>query len=133
MERQQLGGGLGGGLGWNKVVPNASEGVVAVVGVGPGLGAAIARRFARERYIVAILARDLDKLMKLAEEIVEKENEAQVCAIRIDCSDPKSVKEAFEAVNSLGSVRSWFTIQTPLSHGHLPNLLTSLQSLSKDQ
>lgn len=59
MERQQLGGGLGGGLGWNKVVPNASEGVVAVVGVGPGLGAAIARRFARERYIVAILARDL--------------------------------------------------------------------------
>lgn len=45
-----------------------------------------------------------DKLMKLAEEIVEKENEAQVCAIRIDCSDPKSVKEAFEAVNSLGSV-----------------------------
>ncbi|XP_024365403.1 uncharacterized protein [Physcomitrium patens] len=104
MERQQLGGGLGGGLGWNKVVPNASEGVVAVVGVGPGLGAAIARRFARERYIVAILARDLDKLMKLAEEIVEKENEAQVCAIRIDCSDPKSVKEAFEAVNSLGSV-----------------------------
>jgi NAD(P)-dependent dehydrogenase (short-subunit alcohol dehydrogenase family) len=52
-----LGGGLGGG--WSKVAPTASEGVVAVVGVGPGLGAAIARRFARERYIVAILSRDL--------------------------------------------------------------------------
>lgn len=64
-ERQQLGGGLGGGGGWSKVVPTASEGVVAVVGVGPGLGAAIARRFARERYIVAILARDLGSHLPL--------------------------------------------------------------------
>lgn len=62
-----------------------------------------------------------DKLMKLAEEIVEKENEAQVCAIRIDCSDPKSVKEAFEAVNSLGSVEVLvrfiqFSLQLVLCH-----------------
>lgn len=105
-ERLQLGGGMGLGGGWSKVVPAAVEGVVAVVGVGPGLGAAIARRFACERYIVAILSRDLDKLMKLAEEIVEKEKEAQVCAIRIDCADPKSIKEAFEAVNSLGAVEA---------------------------
>jgi hypothetical protein len=54
-----------------------------------------------------------DKLMKLAEEIVEKENEAQVCAIRIDCSDPKSIKEAFEAVNSLGAVEALVCFSLP--------------------
>ena len=54
-----------------------------------------------------------DKLMKLAEEIVEKENQAQVCAIRIDCSDPKSIKEAFEAVNSLGAVEALVCLFLP--------------------
>ncbi|CAN5959249.1 unnamed protein product [Sphagnum jensenii] len=81
-------------------------GVAVVVGVGPGLGLSIARRFAREKYTVAILSRDLEKLTKMAEDIVEKEKSGQVCAIRIDCADPKSVKEAFEAVNSLGPVEA---------------------------
>ncbi|CAK9864448.1 unnamed protein product [Sphagnum jensenii] len=81
-------------------------GVAVVVGVGPGLGLSIARRFAREKYTVAILSRDLEKLTKMAEDIVEKEKSGQVCAIRIDCADSKSVKEAFEAVNSLGPVEA---------------------------
>ncbi len=42
----------------------------------------------------------------MAEDIVEKEKSGQVCAIRIDCADSKSVKEAFEAVNSLGPVEA---------------------------
>lgn len=42
--------------------------------------------------------------MKYAEQLVEKEASAQVAAIRIDCSDAKSIKDAFEAVNSLGTV-----------------------------
>lgn len=37
----------------------AMVGVAAVVGVGPGLGAAVARRFASEGYVVAMMARDL--------------------------------------------------------------------------
>ncbi|CAM6030631.1 unnamed protein product [Sphagnum balticum] len=81
-------------------------GVAVVVGVGPGLGLSIARRFARENYTVALLSRDLEKLTKMAEDIVEKEKSGQVCAIRIDCADSKSVKEAFEAVNSLGPVEA---------------------------
>jgi NADP-dependent 3-hydroxy acid dehydrogenase YdfG len=47
-----------------------------------------------------------EKLTKMAEDIVEKEKSGQVCAIRIDCGDSKSVKEAFEAVNSLGPVEA---------------------------
>jgi NAD(P)-dependent dehydrogenase (short-subunit alcohol dehydrogenase family) len=42
--------------------------VCAVIGVGPGLGAALARRFAQE-YTVALIARGEDKLDALAKEI----------------------------------------------------------------
>ena len=43
--------------------------VGAVVGVGPGNGAAIARRFAEAGYKVALLARTLDFTSALAEEL----------------------------------------------------------------
>lgn len=81
----------------------ASRGIAAVVGVGPRLGCSIARKFAHEGYTVAILARDLARLSRLAEEIARKEK-AQVFAIRIDCADTRSVSEAFEGVLSLGFV-----------------------------
>ena len=42
--------------------------VAVVVGVGPGLGAALARRFA-QKYAVAIIARKADYLRSLAGEI----------------------------------------------------------------
>ncbi|CAL9114022.1 unnamed protein product [Musa textilis] len=102
------------------------RGIAAIVGVGPRLGRSVARKFAHEGYSVAILARDLGKrafllsstrpcaspsasslaagkLSWLADEIA-REAKAQVFAIRIDCADPKSVREAFEGVLSLGSV-----------------------------
>jgi len=43
--------------------------VALVTGVGPGTGAAIARRFARGGYAVAMLARNLDRLDSLEREI----------------------------------------------------------------
>jgi NAD(P)-dependent dehydrogenase (short-subunit alcohol dehydrogenase family) len=43
--------------------------VVVVTGVGPGTGAAIARRFARGGYAVAMLARNRDRLRALEREI----------------------------------------------------------------
>ncbi|WOK96215.1 hypothetical protein Cni_G04922 [Canna indica] len=79
------------------------RGIAAVVGVGPKLGRSIARKFAHEGYTVAILARDLAKLSRFADEIA-REAKAQVFAIRIDCADSKSVREAFEGVLSLGFV-----------------------------
>lgn len=40
---------------------NSSRGIAAVVGVGPRLGSAVARKFASEGYTIAILSRDLGK------------------------------------------------------------------------
>ncbi|KAK8649609.1 hypothetical protein V6N13_139277 [Hibiscus sabdariffa] len=60
-----------------------ARGVAATVGVGPKLGRSIAHKFAHERYIVAILARDLGRLSRFADEIA---------------------REAFEGVLSLGFV-----------------------------
>ncbi|KAK8685882.1 hypothetical protein V6N13_124914 [Hibiscus sabdariffa] len=82
---------------------SSSKGIAAIVGVGPKLGRSIARKFAHEGYTVAILARDLGRLSRFADEIA-REEKAQVFAIRIDCSDSTSVREAFEGVLSLGFV-----------------------------
>ncbi|KAL5221621.1 hypothetical protein ABZP36_026334 [Zizania latifolia] len=82
---------------------NSSRGIAAVVGVGPRLGSAVARKFASEGYTVAMLSRDLEKLSQLAEEIAQ-EAKAQVFALRVDCADARSVREAFEGVLSLGPV-----------------------------
>jgi NAD(P)-dependent dehydrogenase (short-subunit alcohol dehydrogenase family) len=43
--------------------------VVVVTGVGPGTGAAIARRFAQGGYAVAMLARNRERLAQLEREI----------------------------------------------------------------
>ncbi|XP_030973839.1 uncharacterized protein LOC115993977 [Quercus lobata] len=81
----------------------SNKGIAAIVGVGPKLGRSIARKFAHEGYTVAILARDLGRLSLFADEIA-REEKAQVFAIRIDCSESRSVREAFEGVLSLGFV-----------------------------
>ncbi|KAB2057931.1 hypothetical protein ES319_A11G201400v1 [Gossypium barbadense] len=85
------------------VSSTSAKGIAAIVGVGPKLGRSIARKFAHEGYTVAILARDLGRLSRFADEIA-REEKAQVFAIRIDCSDSRSVREAFEGVLSLGFV-----------------------------
>lgn len=46
---------------------------------------------------------DAGRLSRFADEIA-REEKAQVFAIRIDCSDSRSVREAFEGVLSLGFV-----------------------------
>ncbi|KAI3862942.1 hypothetical protein MKW92_050691 [Papaver armeniacum] len=95
----------------NMASTQSNRGIAAVVGVGPKLGLSIARKFAREGYTVAILARDLGRLSRFAEEIA-REEKAQVFAIRIDCSDSRSVREAFESVLSLGFVEKSLAVST---------------------
>src|SRR5690242_19244072 len=68
-----------------------AEGSVLVAGVGPGLGIAVARRFAREGYRVAMLARSRERLDALAAQAPER-----LVAIPCDVTDPAGVSAAFE-------------------------------------
>ena len=73
--------------------------VCAVVGVGPGNGAAIARRFAAEGYAVALMARSAELTRQLAAELPDAR--AYAC----DVGDAASVAAAFASVRAeLGEV-----------------------------
>jgi NAD(P)-dependent dehydrogenase (short-subunit alcohol dehydrogenase family) len=69
--------------------------VAVVTGVGPGLGAALARRFAAT-YAVAILARKPDYLKALATEI--RQSGATVLDLSCDVTDRNQLTEAFHAI-----------------------------------
>ena len=73
----------------------------AVLGVGPGLGAAVARRFAREGFAVALMARREESVSGVREEIVGAGGTA--LPVSTDATDPASVAAAFAEVrNNLG-------------------------------
>lgn len=77
--------------------------VAAVVGVGPGLGAAIAQRFASEGFAVALMARTPEKLASIQADITNTGATAE--SFPTDATDPDSVKAAFAQVQSkLGNV-----------------------------
>ncbi len=66
--------------------------VCAIVGVGPGNGAAFARRFATEGYAVAFLARSAD----LSRELASKLPDAR--AYECDASEPSSIEGTFAKI-----------------------------------
>jgi NAD(P)-dependent dehydrogenase (short-subunit alcohol dehydrogenase family) len=74
--------------------------VCVVVGVGPGNGAAIARRFAAEGYATALLARRADLVDDLARELGPPAR-----AYRCDAADPASLAATFGSIEAeLGPV-----------------------------
>ncbi|MFE4965702.1 SDR family NAD(P)-dependent oxidoreductase [Streptomyces sp. NPDC056660] len=76
---------------------------VAIVGAGPGLGAAAARRFGREGYGVALIARDGERLDGIAEELSGLGVDARGFAA--DVRDPLALTAALErAAEELGTV-----------------------------
>jgi NAD(P)-dependent dehydrogenase (short-subunit alcohol dehydrogenase family) len=79
-----------------------SKPVAVVIGAGPGLGASLARRFARE-YAVAIAARGADYLRKLASEIRQEGGEA--LEVQADAGERAQVAAAFKSIRErLGEV-----------------------------
>ena len=70
----------------------------AVLGVGPGLGAAVARRFAREGFAVALMARREESVAGVREEIESAGGTA--LAVSADATDPASVAVAFDRVRA---------------------------------
>src|SRR5450432_2661803 len=74
---------------------NSKRPVAVVVGVGPGLGSAVARRFAAE-YTVALVARNADYLAKVAAEIVAAGRSAH--PVPANTAEESAIATAFETI-----------------------------------
>ena len=70
--------------------------VAAILGVGPGLGTAVARRFAREGFAVALMARS-EASVAGARKGIEGDG-GTALPVLVDAMDPASVEEAFGRV-----------------------------------
>jgi len=84
-------------------VPIFIPDVSVIAGVGPGLGASLARKFAKEGCRLAVLARSSDFLESLSEEIRRRGTE--ILAIPTDIGEADQVAAAFERIrDELGPV-----------------------------
>jgi NADP-dependent 3-hydroxy acid dehydrogenase YdfG len=87
--------------------------VIAIIGAGPGLGAAVARRFGREGFSVALISRDRAKLDEIAASLQERGVTAGVYPANV--LDPASIEAALaQAAAELGPV-------TVLQYSPLPS------------
>jgi short-subunit dehydrogenase len=70
----------------------AGQKVCVITGVGPGTGSALARRFTKGGYRVALIARNEGRLRDLEAELDGSKG------YRCDVSDPKQIESAIEAI-----------------------------------
>jgi NAD(P)-dependent dehydrogenase (short-subunit alcohol dehydrogenase family) len=75
-----------------------SRSCTAIVGVGPGLGAALAERFAREGHAVAVLARSAGARESVVQDILAGGGKAR--GFDCDAGKPESVAAAFAQVRA---------------------------------
>lgn len=79
--------------------------VIAVVGAGPGIGEAVARRFVAEGFVTALLARTEDKLQNMVNGIEADFGRGSARYFITDLRNEASVISSFEAIRSeLGQV-----------------------------
>ena len=77
---------------------------VVIVGVGPGLGTSLARRFAKSGFSISLVARNREKLLSLVSEI--ESNGTNAIALRADATSESAVKRLFARTEKeLGPVR----------------------------
>lgn len=77
--------------------------VIAIIGAGPGLGAAVARRFGREGFLIALISRDQAKLDTMAAELTAAGFTASGFAA--DVREPASLEAALvQAAATLGPI-----------------------------
>jgi NAD(P)-dependent dehydrogenase (short-subunit alcohol dehydrogenase family) len=77
----------------------AENDVVVVVAAGPGLGLAVARRFARAGATIGLIARSTDRLGDLVETL--RREGATVGAAASDVADPVALRQAFGTLRDL--------------------------------
>jgi NAD(P)-dependent dehydrogenase (short-subunit alcohol dehydrogenase family) len=76
---------------------------IAIVGAGPGLGAAVARRFGAEGFAIGLISRNQDRADGLAARLVGEGFQAQGFAA--DVRDPSALARALESVaETLGPI-----------------------------
>ena len=87
--------------------------VIAIIGAGPGLGGAVARRFGREGFSVALISRNREKLDGMVAELAEADVTA--AAFTADVRVPAELEEALaRAAAELGPI-------TALQYSPLPS------------
>ncbi|KAJ9602462.1 hypothetical protein H2200_013005 [Cladophialophora chaetospira] len=83
----------------------AKKPVIALVGAGPGIGEAVARRFVAEGFFVALLARTEDKLQTMAQGIEADHGKGSAKYYITDLRQESSVLASFEQIRAdLGAV-----------------------------
>ncbi|MFD4567520.1 SDR family NAD(P)-dependent oxidoreductase [Streptomyces sp. NPDC058467] len=79
-----------------------TKGSALIIGVGPGLGLALAEAFARDGHPVALFGRDAARLAKYASELTAEGRTAR--AYSVDAADPEGLEAALtRAADEVGS------------------------------
>ncbi|MEU6655658.1 SDR family NAD(P)-dependent oxidoreductase, partial [Streptomyces sp. NPDC046900] len=71
---------------------------LAIIGAGPGLGAAVARRFGREGFDVALISRSQEHLDALVDEL--SQDGVHACGFAADVRDHQALTAALDAATS---------------------------------
>jgi NADP-dependent 3-hydroxy acid dehydrogenase YdfG len=101
---------------------------LAIIGAGPGLGAAVARRFGREGFSIALISRNQQRLDTLATSLRAEGLDAQGFAA--DVRDPAALTRALElATQQLGPVEVLQYSPLPDKHFMRPVLETTAADL----
>ena len=98
---------------------------IAVFGAGPGLGQAIAHRYAREGYSVVLVARRQEPLNRLAKDLTSAGATAHV--ITADLSDTSATPRLAEQIRAMAKAAGKPVWEMPtIDPAHLADLLWTM-------